>query len=204
MCLRKVTVRKVITEVMWGHFFLDVTSTGNEFETTCSSSCCLLPALRKVRKGSYLHFLPSLFLSLTLLMANRQISGLPQRSWLTFQSLHVYYSHCQSATCHCLMSTLILKPATVQQPQRQRASWRGEGTGCRTRRLCCDHDCVWHYVNSAYPVLIASTARMSILNVKKTIYHHSQATVNKAGSGFCQNCICYLCHLICTLKLHWK
>lgn len=122
------------------------------------------------------------------LMANRQISGQPLGSWLTFQTLQVYYSHCQCATCHCLMSTLILKPATVQQPHRQRASWRLEGRESRTRRLCCDHECVWHYVNSAYLVLIASAARMSILKLKETIYHFPQATMNKTGSGFWQNC----------------
>lgn len=142
-------------------------------------------------------------------MANRQISGQLQGSWLTFQTLPVYYLHCQSSTCHHLTSTLIPKPATVQQPHRQRASWRGEGWGSQTRRLCCDHECVWHYVNSAYPVLIASAARMSILNVKETIYRFQSlprppwiklALVFKGIAC----AICYLCYLICTLKLHGK
>lgn len=46
----------------------------------------------------------------------------------------------------------------------------GKNEGVGRRRLCCDQECVWHYVNSTYLLLIASAAKTSIINAKETIY----------------------------------
>lgn len=142
------------------------------------------------------------------LMTNREISGQLQGSWLTFQTLPVYYLRCQSSTCHRLTSTLIPRPASVRQPRRQRASWTSEGWESRIRRLCCDPKCVWNYVNSAYPVLIAFAARMSILNVKETIYCFQSLPgppwIRPAPFVGVASAICCLCHLPVSYLIHFN
>lgn len=153
-----------------------------------------------------LYFILS-FLSLTphlnWLMANRQINGQPRGALADLSSppsllfglskLHVPLSDLRS---HSQTSDHVTALQTKSQLEAQES---------QTRRLCCDHECVWHYVNSAYPVLIASAAIMSILKVKETIYcfqslpgppwrRPALAVGSIASSIYC------LCHLICTLE----
>ena len=137
-------------------------------------------------------------------MANRQISGQPRgvladlssppSSLFALSKLHVPLSDLHS---HSQTSDRVTASQTKSQ---------FEARGSQTRRLCCDHESVWHYVNSAYPVLIASAAIMSILKVKETIYCFQSLPRPPwrrpaLAVGSIASAICCLCHLICTLEL---
>lgn len=119
-----------------------------------------------VQKRFLLHYIsfPSSFSLILKLYLNLYLYYLRLlNSWSAARCRGPHWLFWPSQFVNRLTSTLIPPTSLSDEGATQRAS----NGGNQTRHLCRDHQRVWHYVNSTYPVLNASAAKMSILNVKE-------------------------------------